>query len=75
MKREPMHVSVYGMDGIDEVIDINTGYALESTVRSRYPRNACGYCGRLHPTEGEGWRNEKGEKVPCETCKMREVKK
>lgn len=67
---DPQYIRVYGADGIDETIDTNTGYALESTVRSRHPRNACGYCGALHPTNSNGWRDADGNKVPCggETC-------
>jgi len=67
---EQMEYRVYGVDGINERFDSN-GECVESWFRSTHRSNACGYCGRLHPTDRMGWRNDRGEKVPCENCRER----
>jgi len=67
---EPKGYRVYGSDGINESFD-RDGNCTWSEYRPRFKSNACGYCGRLHPTDRMGWRNDRGEKVPCENCMER----
>lgn len=59
-------MKVYGIDGIVESFD-SEGQCIHSGY-TPHPRNTCGWCGRLHPTNPEGWRDTEGYKIPCEKC-------
>ena len=46
--------------------DNATGYV---TLYGTPARNACGFCGAIHPTNADGWRDDQGRKTRCDNCR------
>jgi len=59
-------ITTIGRDGWLEETD--EWGRLEGERQLKLNGNECGWCGRKHPTDIKGWRDEKGFKRPCPDC-------